>query len=56
MMMQNATVFSMAAMDPSLVVMGTNTGVISVYDSSERKLKHHLKQLDDSVLCLTYFK
>ena len=56
MMMKNMKVFSMAAMDPNLVVMGTHTGVIYVYDSSERKLKHQLKQLDDSVLCLTYFK
>ena len=56
MMMKSIKVFSMAAIDPNLVVVGTNTGAIFVYDSSERKLKHQLKQLDDSVLSLTYFK
>jgi len=49
-------VYCMAPIDSSLMLLGTNTGVVYVYDGYERKLKHQLAPLGDSVLCLLYFK
>ncbi len=56
-MMQHGTIiFSMVAVDSSLVLMGSNSGHILVYDGHEKKLKHSLKCLQDSVLCLIHIK
>jgi len=49
-------VYCMAPIDSSLMLLGTNTGVVYVYDGYDRKLKHQLAPLGDSVLCLLYFK
>jgi len=49
-------VYCMAPIDFSLMLPGTNTGVVYVYDGYDRKLKHQLAPLGDSVLCLLYFK
>ena len=56
MMSPSVQVFCITAVESSLVLMGTNTGVILVYDGYERKLKHQLNPLNDSVLCLAQFK
>lgn len=49
-------VYSMVAVDSSLVVMGLSSGSILVYDGYDKKKKHELKCLDDSVLCLAHLK
>ena len=51
-MIQNSLIFSMVAIDCSLVLMGSNSGSILVYDAFQKKLKHTLKRLDDCVLCM----
>jgi len=35
-------VYCMAPIDSSLMLLGTNTGVVHVYDGYDRKLKHQL--------------
>lgn len=56
MMPYGIVIYSMVAMDSSLVVMGSNSGDILVYDGNDKKLKHSLKNVEDSILCLTYVK
>ena len=56
MMAQGVVIYSMVNVDPNLMVMGSNSGDILVYDAYEKKLKHSLKNLEDSVLCLTHVK
>ena len=55
-MAPNTVIFSIAAIDSDLVLMGSNGGDILVYDGRERKLKHRLCNVRDSVISLIYFK
>ncbi len=57
MMMPHGTlIFSMVAVDSSLVLLGSNSGNILVYDGFEKKRKHVIRTLQDSVLCLVHIK
>lgn len=56
MMPHGIVIYSMVAVDSSLVVMGSNSGDILVYDGNDKKIKHSLKNMEDSILCLTYVK
>ena len=56
MMQKGTLIFSMLAVDSSLMLMGSNKGYILVYDGFEKKLKHTLRGLDDSILCLIHIK
>ena len=56
MLSPNELVYCMAPIDSSLMLLGTNTGVVYVYDGYDRKMKHQLARLEDSVICLLYFK
>ena len=56
-MVQHGTlIFSIVAVDSNLVLMGSNKGDILVYDGYDKKQKHSLKSLGDSVLCLIHIK
>ena len=56
MMPPGTLVLSMVAIESALLLMGTSSGNLFVYDSYDRKLKHQLACVGDSVLCLVYFK
>lgn len=56
MMAPKTLIYCMVAVDSSFVLMGTSKGSILVYDGYDKKLKHSLKLLEDSVLCLVHFK
>ena len=56
MMPHGTLIFSMVAVDSSLVLLGSNSGSILVYDGFEKKQKHVLRSLQDSVLCLVHIK
>ena len=56
MLTQKELVYCMTSIDSSLVLLGTNMGVVYVYDGYDQKLKHKLAPLGDSVLCLLHFK
>ena len=56
MMPPGILIFSMVAVDASLVLLGCNNGGILVYDGFEKKQKHALQTLQDSVLCLLHIK
>lgn len=56
MLPHGTVIYSIVAIEADLVVMGSNNGEILVYDGSDKKLKHSLKRVEDSVLCLTYVK
>ena len=56
MLTQKELVYCMMSIDSSLVLLGTNMGMVYVYDGYDRKLKHQLALLGDSVLCLLHFK
>lgn len=55
-MLSSDTIYSMVAVDSSLVLMGSSTGVIFVYDGYDKELKYSLKSVQDSVLCLIHVK
>ncbi len=56
MLMPGVQVYCMVAVNSSLVLLGTSTGEILVYDGYEKKLKHQLAPLGDTILCLVHFK
>ena len=56
MLTQKELVYCMTSIDSSLMLLGTNMGMVYVYDGYDRKLKHQLAPLGDSVLCLLHFK
>ena len=47
---------SMLAVEHLIVLMGTTSGNLFVYDGRDRKLRHQLARLDDSILTLMYFR
>lgn len=56
MMPPGTLIFSMVAVDSDLVLLGSNSGSILVYDGFEKRHKHALRNLQDSVLCLVHIK
>lgn len=56
MMPPNTLIYSMVAVNSSFVLMGSNSGSIFVYDGYDQMLKHSLRSLEDSVLCLIHVK
>lgn len=55
MMPQNTLVYSMVAVGTTLVVLGTNTGHLLVYEGYNKK-EHRLPPLKDSILCLYHVR
>ena len=51
MMPQNVLIYTMVSIGQSLVLLGTNTGEIIVYENYDKK-EYKLAPLEDSVLCL----
>ncbi len=47
---------SMIAVEQVVVLMGTTSGNLFVYDAKDRKFRHQLATLEDSILCLMYFR
>ena len=56
MMPPDILIHSMVSVDSSFVLMGSNHGDILVYDGFDKQLKHYLKSLNDSILCLIHVK
>ncbi len=54
MLTPGVLVYCMVAVGPSMVLLGTSTGEVLVYDGHERKLKHSLAPLKDTILCLVH--
>ncbi len=47
---------SMLAVEHFVVLMGTTSGNLFVYDAKDRKFRHQLASLEDTILCLMYFR
>ena len=55
-MIPSVKVYSMVAVQSSHVLLGTETGLILVYDGYTRKKTHQFTKLPDAVLCLHFFR
>ena len=53
---EGVMILSMLAMDSTFVLMGTNTGVIQIFDGYTHKMKHKLASLHIPVLCMIHLK
>ena len=51
-----AKVYSMVAVQTSHVLLGTDSGLVLVYDGYSQKRSHQFSPLHNPVLCLQFFK